>query len=107
MNEEQIAGNPEKIVVTVKQLREYCDVVFDYLERSGQDPIVIEHDYYMYLTNEQMLGVGEKNVVCKTAGQVSDDINRLDEVVRNPSDVIGGSLVWVSDLLRNASMNLL
>lgn len=85
--------------VKVAELRAMADRLFTHLEETGRGEFDVPEDYYWSIEKDEVYDPlkDPKNI---TMGQLSDDWNELNEILRGESPPIGYALVWLSSILR-------
>ena len=85
--------------VSVSELRNMSERLFDHLESGGNSQLEIPQDYYWYVpTKERYQPYVEPKGL--TLGQLSDDWAELQKIIRGESEPIDYALVWLSTILR-------
>ncbi len=85
--------------VSIAELREVANLLFDHLERSGHAEIEVDSDYYWSVPAEELYSVYEEPTDL-TIGQLSDDQRELASIRTGAKPPIAYALVWLSSLLR-------
>lgn len=85
--------------VSVAELREAANLLFDHLERSGHAEIEVDADYYWSVPTEQLYS-SYTEPTGLTLGQLSDDQRELTRIRIGAQPPLAYALVWLSSLLR-------
>ncbi len=85
--------------VTVAELREVANMLFDHLERTGHTEITVDADFYWSIPKEQLYSVHQEPSGL-TIGQLSDDYHELSRIRAAAALPTAYGLVWLSTLLR-------
>jgi len=85
--------------VSVVELREVANLLFDHLECSGHAEIEVDADFYWSVPPDKTYSVYEEPVGL-TIGQLSDDARELNAIRTGAKQPIAYALVWLSALLR-------
>lgn len=86
--------------VKVAELRAIADRLFAYLEETERDEFEVSEDYYWTISKEEVYDPS-KDPGDLTIGQLSDDWNELNAILKEESPPIAYALVWLSAILRN------
>jgi len=85
--------------ISTKQLREFTEVLLEYLEKTERSEIDVPHDYYWVIEQSDVFDPTSdpSNI---NLGQLSDDMIKLQSIVDGESPPIGFAFVWLSSILR-------
>jgi hypothetical protein len=84
--------------IRLAELRRATDILFDYLEATGHQEVEISEDYYWVLPKESLYDP-YKEPTNFMMGQLSHDVERLQELVSGASPPIAYGLVWLGAVL--------
>lgn len=84
--------------VTVRELRQVSNLLFDYLEKCGHHSIELEKDYYWIISETERYDPYNepRNVYL---GQLYDDWHDLQDIINSESSPIAHHLVRLSSIL--------
>lgn len=85
--------------ITVSDLRRITDKLFDHLDENGITKVKITEDFYWDVPAENRYDQYEKPTLL-SIGQLSDDINELNNMVMGRSTVVSYGFVWLASVLR-------
>lgn len=87
------------MTVSVALLRRVTTALFDHLERSGQNEIIMDKDFYWNIPDGSLYDPYQEPTKL-TLGQLSDDLREIERLDAGESAPISYALVWVAALLR-------
>lgn len=73
--------------------------IISHLEENGINEIELDKDFYWSIPKEELYEVN-KNPVDLDIGQLYDDMEFLDNILKDKNDPIGFALVWLSSIFR-------
>lgn len=85
--------------ITLSELRQLSEKLFAHLEENGHEKIEVSSDYYWEIPEESRydsFNEPKKFVV----GQLSDDWNELQKILRGDREPLAYALVWYSAILK-------
>ncbi len=89
----------KKSNMKIKTIRLATDRILSHLENSGVSEVELEKDLYWHLDSNEIY-----EPTCEpktfTLGQLSDDLENIEEISSGKKDALGFDLVWLSALLR-------
>lgn len=85
--------------IKLSELRQLCEKLFTHIEEIGFEKIELSSDYYWEIPEE---GRYDSFTEPKefTMGQLSDDWNELQKILRGEHEPLGYALVWYSAILK-------
>ena len=89
------------MIVTIDELRNAANVLFDHLDRTGRSSIEIEKDYYWSISDLDAYDMSSQPATLNI-GQLSDDWAEVLAISKGEKDAIGYGLVWFASVLRAA-----
>jgi hypothetical protein len=87
------------MTVKVSELRSICETLLNHLEENGFSTIEITSDFYWNIPEGTRYDRYEEPKEF-TMGQLSDDWNELQKILRGNREPLGYALVWYSAILR-------
>lgn len=85
--------------VSVAELRKAAEILFNHLEGTGQIAIEIDDDFYWQVPASERYD-SYKSPENHTIGQLSDDWDEIQKLVRGNRAPVGFALVWLASILR-------
>jgi hypothetical protein len=82
------------------KLREAAELLFDHLKEQGYDVVEVPQDYYWDVIAPERYDPYNKPVTELGLGQLTDDWQEIEKVLRKENDPLGSDLVRLSALLR-------
>jgi len=86
--------------ISTETLRRYFDVLMAHLEDAGRGTVPLPDDYYWDVPPRVMYDVYKKPSRDLTIGQISEDLEFLDQCVDDPEMVVPYALVWPAHVLK-------
>ena len=86
------------LVVSLDELERAVHVVVQHLKQQSVQP-KLSDDYYWEISEEERYDP-TKNPTDLSLGQLSEDWDRIQQILRGDAPPIGYALVWVASLLR-------
>ena len=87
--------------VNVAELRGIVKKLLVHLEETDRNVVVIDHDFYWSIPAELRYDTyAPPNPSELTLGQLSDDLNELQNIKNGKRELIGYALVWAAAVLR-------
>lgn len=87
------------MTITREQLREVFEILMHHLERCGVTEIEVDWDYYWDIPVEELYNPYSKPQELDL-GQLSDDWQKLVDLVEGTSPPVGYAFTWFSAILR-------
>lgn len=85
--------------IKLSELRQLSEKLFAHLEENGFSTIEITSDFYWNIPEETRYDRYEEPKEF-TMGQLSDDWNELQKILRGDRESLGYALVWYSAILK-------
>lgn len=86
--------------ISTATLRRYFDVLMAHLEDTGRGTVPLPDDYYWDVPPRVMHDVYKKPARELTIGQISEDLEFLDQCVDDPEMTVPYALVWLAHVLK-------
>jgi len=87
------------MTVSITELRQIANRLFDHLETRDTSEIALKDDYYWSIPRAER-NDPSKEPVEFTLGQLSDDLTELRKISGHSAEPIAYALVWLSSVLR-------
>ncbi len=84
--------------VTVRELRQASNLLFDYLDKCVHHSIELDADYYWIITEKERYDPYNEPKDLGL-GQLYDDWQKMQEIAEGSSEPIAYHLVWLSAIL--------
>lgn len=85
--------------IKVDDLRATAEILFSYLEATGQGEVTIPHDFYWNVPTEGRYDSYEEPTELDV-GQLTEDWDRLQNIRQGQSPPVAYALVWLAAVLR-------
>ena len=85
--------------VKLSDLRIIFNKILDHLEKNGVTSIELEEDYYWEIPKNQVYNM-HKDPKKLSIGQLYEDMEFLNNILKGRDEPIGYGLVWISSILR-------
>ena len=92
--------------VRLTDLAKAFELIAEHLQKTQGDVIELDEDYY-WDTVESQLYNPAKEPSDFSLGQLSHDVERLEQIVRGEAPAIGNSMVWLGAVLRAVGQKLI
>jgi hypothetical protein len=90
-------NNSLKICLT--DLAKAFDLVAQHIRKTQGDVIELDEDYYWDMDESQLYDPN-KEPASFSLGQLSHDVERLEQIVSGEAPAIGNSMAWLGSVLR-------
>ena len=85
--------------ISVDKLRKTANALLSHLEQSGITSVTISEDYYWDVPTDQRYDRYDEPRE-HTIGQLSDDLQELEQMIDGHRPMVGYGLVWLAAILR-------
>ncbi|MCK4764119.1 MAG: hypothetical protein KAW12_18110 [Candidatus Aminicenantes bacterium] len=85
--------------IKVSDLKKLSSIVLKHLEKNGEKEIELSSDYYWYIPKEQLYDL-DNDPDELLMGQLYDDWENLNMILKREDEPLGYALVWLSSIFR-------
>ncbi len=87
------------MIINISDLRKITNLLLTRLEEEGHTSVEISQDYYWDIAKEKRFNPYEEPKEL-TLGQLTDDWNEINNILKKQNPPISYALVWVAAILR-------
>jgi hypothetical protein len=85
--------------ISTSDIRAICDLLLDHLERQHGSEVEITVDYYWHIDESERSNINETPSILDM-GQLSEDWQNLEYILKGDQEPIGYALTWLAEILR-------